>query len=237
MGTDNPPEARECPRLVYWGHSCFQVTLPGGGSIVFDPHDGDTIGLPSPRARAELVLVSHDHHDHNAVEAVAGENTRIVSGDVGRAEYEVGGWRVLVESFKAPHDRERGRRRGWVRLYRVTLPGGIVLLHLGDLGTPRYEGLVEWARTPRPHVMMVPVGGFFTLEPYEAWELVERVRPSLAAPMHYWVKGSLLPLWKVWDFLLTSRTGRVEADDFFPLCGEVLGSEKTRVLVFRKWLY
>ena len=220
--------------LRYWGHSCFEAVYRGV-SVVFDPHDGDSIGLPPPRARGDVVLVSHDHYDHNAHNLASKEGALVITEPVEDRVFTVAGLELRIDSRREPHDRAGGRRRGMVNLYKVSFPNGVTLLHLGDLGAWPGEETLGWMASPRPHALMVPVGGFFTIEPYEAWELVERVRPLYAVPMHYWVRGSMLPLLKVWDFLLAARTGRVEASDGFHICPG--GEGKTRVLVFKKWLY
>ncbi|MCI0496681.1 MAG: MBL fold metallo-hydrolase [Thermoplasmata archaeon] len=178
-------------RIIWHGHSCFEVR--DEISIVIDPHDGRSIGIRPPKATADLVLVTHDHFDHNAVRMVTGPGTKVVS-EPGRVKRHG----VRIVGIPAFHDGAAGERRGGITIFRFTV-GDIDFCHLGDVGEPldpprlREIGAVD--------VLFVPAGGRFTLEPDEAWELATRIGPRVIVPMHFGVGGISLPLQPVSSFI------------------------------------
>lgn len=153
--------------LIWNGHSCFTLET-AEGSVVFDPYrDGSVPGLSPIRLTADLALCSHDHRDHGARELVA---------LTGRTPS------FSVETISTFHDPEGGALRGPDTIHIVTAEG-MRLAHLGDLGcalTPeqldRLRGL---------DVLMIPVGGYYTIDARQAQELAEELRPRIVVPMHY----------------------------------------------------
>lgn len=188
--------------LRYHGHSCFELRLGSGYTIVFDPHDGVSIGLPAPSVKADLVLITHDHFDHNAARIVSREDTRIVMELDGYIEVD----EVRIHGIRLPHDRENGRRRGWVTAYIVEA-GDLRVAHLGDVGVVPEGDAAEKLRNM--DVLMLPVGGVYTIEPSEAWETIERLDPWITVPMHYWTPGLILPLYRLDDFMVYVKKRRV----------------------------
>lgn len=185
----------EAVELAWHGHSCFEIR--GSRSVVLDPHDGRSLGIPPPSASADFVFVSHDHFDHNATRSIKGA-PRIVDT---RYDGKLDG--LAVETLILPHDDVHGEKRGLVRAYRLVMDG-VTFLHLGDVGSPPENGNPVPGR--RVSVLFVPVGGVFTVGPREAVEWVEAVDPEVAVPMHYQVGGLSLSIRPVEEFLsLTSR--------------------------------
>ncbi len=187
--------------IVRWhGHACFELVPREGPVIVLDPHDGYSIGIKPPSAQADIVLISHDHFDHNAYAVVAKPGADVLKMFVG--EKVVRGVRVRgIETF---HDKVGGRRRGRNVVYVVEVEG-LRVAHLGDLGHVLEPSHVE--KMGSVDILLVPVGGTFTIGPEEAWEVIEAVKPRVAIPMHYWVKGMNLPLRPVEDFVSKAREG------------------------------
>jgi len=186
--------------IRWFGHACFQLVTSAGVSIVFDPHDGRSIGLKPPKAEADIVLISHEHFDHNAYQLVAKPTAQIMSMKTG--DFEIAG--VKIRGVDAYHDPHGGRRRGRVTIYRVEADG-MVFVHLGDLGHVLEP---EIASKLKPvDVLMIPVGGTFTIGPAEAWKNIEVLEPSVVIPMHYWVKGVNLPLKPVEEFIALTPQG------------------------------
>lgn len=180
------------PTLVWHGHSCFEIIDSNGKSIVIDPHDGGSIGLKTPRASADAVLITHEHFDHNAYTVVSHEKTEVYS--MREENFEVLGHKVRGIRFY--HDKSKGRRRGIVIAYIIDLDD-VRFLHLGDIShIPSNTELLK-----NIDVMMVPVGGTFTIDAREAKELIDIIKPKAAIPMHYWIKGINLPLTPIDTFL------------------------------------
>lgn len=187
--------------LVRWhGHACFELVSSKGTVVVIDPHDGRSLGLKPPRVQADIVLITHEHFDHNAFAVVAKPGASVLSMRVGSEQIKD----VAVKGVESYHDRERGRRRGRNVIYRVTVDG-INFVHLGDLGHELGE---EHRRELAPvDVLMVPVGGTFTVGPQEAWKVIDALKPLVVIPMHYWVQGLNLPLRPVEEFLDKAPAG------------------------------
>lgn len=209
-------------RVEWFGHSYFTVAYEGY-TIAIDPHDGGSLNLPEYRVRADAVLVTHNHYDHNAVEMVeAGEVVRWRRG-----RFRLGPF--TVEGVLSYHDKSRGELRGENTLYRLEA-GPYTIVHAGDLGHVPGEELLQKLRGVS--ILMIPVGGVYTIDAEEAWEIISKTQPSLVIPMHYWVPYSTLPLDPLDKFLAVSKARRIRLDSRVLEVGEGELPEKTTIVVF-----
>ncbi len=150
-------------------------------SVICDPYDPQMAGLKFPKhTTAHIVTVSHNHADHNFVNVVEDEpgSTKMVFQ--GPGEYESRG--VDITGIATFHDGKEGAERGGNTMYKIEIDG-VSLLHCGDLGhklTEEQEELVDAV-----DVMLIPVGGFFTIDAAAAVEVVTQLEPSIVIPMHY----------------------------------------------------
>ncbi|MCX6650790.1 MAG: MBL fold metallo-hydrolase [Methanomassiliicoccales archaeon] len=177
-------------KVIWHMHSCFEVD--DTVTVVTDPHDGRSIGVKPPSLKADLVLISHDHFDHNAVRVVKGEY--IVIKDV--APKVIKG--VEVRGIPAFHDDVQGEKRGRINIFHFTLDG-VRFCHLGDLGHMLSE---QQLKDLGPvDVLFIPVGGVFTLDGAQAQKLVRDIGPKVAIPMHFRVGGLSLSIHNANDFL------------------------------------
>lgn len=165
--------------ITYHGHSTFKIKGKAG-TVVTDPYD-DYIGLTLPKMSADIVTVSHDHKDHNAIKSIVGtarRNNPFIVTDAG--EYEVGGISVFgVQTF---HDANGGVERGTNMVF-TCLIDEIKICHLGDLGhelTPKQLEAIGSV-----DVLLCPVGGVFTIDPELAVKTIRAIEPGIAIPMHY----------------------------------------------------
>ncbi len=162
--------------LHYHGQSEFLLETAQGARVLFDPFD-EHMGIPSRRVRADAVCVSHQHADHNYTQKVDGKFT--VMDTPGRHSPLPG---VAVTGFPAWHDDAQGKKRGPVVCFRVQADG-LSVLHLGDLGEIPGEAWLREAHMP--DVLLVPVGGFYTIDAAQAAHVVSLLRPRVVIPMHY----------------------------------------------------
>ena len=162
-------------KLKWLGHSCFELTLPGG-VIVTDPYD-DSVGYPPLRVKADAVLSSHGHFDHNHFEAVTG-NPRILNAP---GVHEVCG--AKITAVPAFHDEVRGAKRG-ENLIHLIEAEGLRIAHLGDLGHQPDTDAQREALSALD-VMLIPIGGTFTITTPEAVKLIEAFKPRCAIAMHF----------------------------------------------------
>ena len=165
--------------LTCLGHAKFLIELNSGLRIVTDPFDA-TCGYPLTETRADVVLVSHGHHDHSAVETISG-NPRIIR-EAGTYTLESG---VTVTAIPAFHDEVQGAKRGNTLLFLLEAEG-LRIAHLGDLG---HLLTAEQRKALAPvDVLMLPVGGFYTIDAATAQEAAESLRARIIVPMHYRTK-------------------------------------------------
>ena len=176
--------------IQYYGHSCFKITLKPAGrgqeDIVFfiDPFDKST-GLRPPQGQADFVLVTHDHHDHNNVEALKGDPTVI---DL-PGEFSIKGINIIgVSSY---HDENNGKDHGANTIFLVD-GEDIKLCHLGDLGSDLDEKQLEKIGTV--NVLMVPIGGKYTLDYKKAIDVIKKIEPNIIIPIHFKLKNSTIDI-------------------------------------------
>ncbi|HEX9817674.1 MAG TPA: MBL fold metallo-hydrolase [Patescibacteria group bacterium] len=165
--------------ITYHGHSCFKLRGKTG-SVVTDPY-GDDVGFSLPSLSADLVTVSHDHHDHNQAHKIGGtarRNNPFIINQLG--EYEVGG--ISVFGVKSFHDDQQGVERGANSIFTIAIDG-VRVCHLGDLGHELTEEQVK--QIGIIDVLLVPVGGIFTLNAKQAVAVTRALEPSFVIPMHY----------------------------------------------------
>ena len=158
------------------GHAEFYLMTESGYRIVTDPYD-ESCGYPVEKIAADAVLVSHHHHDHDAVENVTGYPQIIDSAGT----YTLAG-DVRVTALDAFHDDARGSKRGKTLLFLIETEG-LKVAHLGDLGD---NLTVEQSRTLKnADILMIPVGGFFTIDAKKARDIAESLAAKIILPMHY----------------------------------------------------
>ena len=152
--------------ITWLGHSCFRIEQDGY-LLITDPYTG-VAGYPELRAEAHAVYCSHEHFDHSYRAGVTLLPER-------KSPFSV--WETA--SF---HDGERGALRG-TNTIRVFTAGGVSVCHLGDLGHLLSDG--QAAEIGQVDVLLVPVGGVYTIGPEEAKAVIRKLRPRCAVPMHY----------------------------------------------------
>ncbi|TLN12310.1 MBL fold metallo-hydrolase [bacterium] len=177
-------------RLEYLGHACFRLTSSDGVRVVLDPFDGRELGYPMPSVEADYVLVSHEHTDHNYVDALQGNPTLV------RRDFEGKG--ISVKAIHVFHDEEVGSKRGRNTIFVIKVDG-ITLAHLGDLGHMLDEQIMR--SMGKVDVLMIPVGGLFTIDAAKASIVVDQVKPKLVIPMHFGTPSLQFRLQKVDAFL------------------------------------
>ena len=176
-------------RIRWHGHSCFEFS--NGMTLVIDPHDGASIGIAPPKVKADVILVTHDHFDHNQTRVVEKEGSIVV-----RESKHIKG--IEIEAIKAYHDKEKGGKRGEINMYKVNY-GFISFLHVGDLGHMLDDETIK--RIGKIDMLFVPVGGVFTIDAREAYELSRKIDTKIIVPMHYKIEGLSLPIDRLEKFI------------------------------------
>ncbi|MFA6394000.1 MAG: MBL fold metallo-hydrolase [Patescibacteria group bacterium] len=168
--------------ITWLGHSCFKIqdkTGPDAITIVTDPFDANT-GFKVPNFEADIVTVSHGHHDHNNADALRGKPFIINAA----GEYDVKG--ISIEGIDSHHDEKEGAERGRNIIYWMEMEG-IAIVHLGDLGHVLTDKQLE--KIGKCDILMIPVGGKYTIDAKKAVEVINQIEPRIVIPMHYKTAG------------------------------------------------
>lgn len=161
--------------IKWYGHSCFLVTGESGVRVLMDPPDAST-GYAIAPMKADVVTASHSHHDHNNFSLALGDPVRVTEAGV----HEFPG--VTIIGVPWWHDEVFGKKRGENMLFLVELDG-MRLLHAGDIGSlPDKETLHKLGAID---ILLVPVGGFYTIDHAQALALCNLLEPKVVIPMHY----------------------------------------------------
>ena len=158
------------------GHAEFLIELENGIRIVTDPYDG-SCGYPVVKTPADVVLVSHGHHDHCAVENVTGAQQIIDAPGL----YDIAEG-VKVLAVEADHDEAGGSKRGKTLLFCL-MAEGLRVMHMGDLGHMPDQTQLNALGTA--DVLMIPVGGFYTIDAPMAAQVAKALQARVVLPMHY----------------------------------------------------
>ena len=162
--------------IKHIGHAEFLIETESGVRIVTDPYDA-SCGYPLQKITTDVVFVSHHHHDHDAVENLKGE-PRIID-TAGSFTPESG---VKITAVRGFHDDAGGSKRGETLLFLIETEE-LRIVHLGDLGCALSAEQLEILKAP--DVLMIPVGGFFTIDGKQAQETAAQLDARIILPMHY----------------------------------------------------
>lgn len=213
--------------ISYLGHSSFK--LKGrSATLITDPFNPEKVGIKYPKVEADIVTISHNHDDHNMVSRVEGFKMAIT----GPGEYELMGVSIIgIPSF---HDDVSGKSRGNNIIYVIEIDG-LRLAHLGDLGHKLNEKTVD--AIGDLDILMIPVGGVYTIGPNVAADIVRGFEPPITIPMHYKVDG-LKPeifakLAKVDEFLREVGYD-VERLDKLSIKKELMNEEELKVVLLER---
>ena len=211
-------------RIRWFGHSCFLLEPDSKHpKILTDPFD-DSIGYPIPDVTPDLITESHQHFDHNAHRFIKG-NYKLIK-DPGNFE-EFG---TRITGVVTYHDKSHGSERGKNIVFKIEFPDEMNVVHLGDLGHILDEKTV---RILRPvNILLIPVGGYFTIEPDEAKRICEQLKPNVIIPMHYRTKYMNFPIKSVESFLRHFPSNKVKNVDN-PV---KLSREELEKIVFEVWV-
>ncbi len=180
------------------GHASFKLRGKTV-TVVTDPYDGKEMLVKFPKhIEADIVTISHDHHDHNAVNLVGG-SPFVVHGP---GEYEIKD--VAVIGVAGFHDETEGKDRGRNTMYRIELDG-VKIGHLGDLGHTLSSAQVDLL--DGIDILFVPVGGVYTIGAEIAAQVISDIEPRIVIPMHY--ANSMSNLAPVEAFLKVMNKGEI----------------------------
>ncbi|MGE5486149.1 MAG: MBL fold metallo-hydrolase [Ignavibacteriales bacterium] len=178
-------------KIRWLGHACFLITSSKGTRILTDPFD-ETVGYAIPTAEADYVTVSHGHFDHSGTNLVKGR-PRVIR-DVGA--HQLGD--VAAHGIQTFHDDVQGQKRGKNTVFVLEVDG-VRVCHLGDLGhIPTQDQISAIGRVD---VLLIPVGGAYTIDSAGAARVTELLAPKVVIPMHFKTDALSFPIEPVDPFL------------------------------------
>lgn len=214
-------------KIQWLGHSAFRLEESTGTQIVTDPYHS-SVGFKMPIIQGvDAVTVSHAHDDHNNFECLPGSPK--ILDDTGA--FEIKG--VHIQSSKSYHDHHKGEKRGENILFKYRMDG-VEVCHMGDIGEDCNIRIVE---TLMPvNVLLIPVGGKYTIDADEAKEYIDRIMPDVVIPMHYRTKDCNLDIAKLGEFLdLFDNDDIIRIDsDTIEFDRADFDGESTKIIVLEK---
>ena len=212
--------------IIWHGQSCFSIKAKEK-TIVIDPY-GPKIGLKKPKLKADILLISHDHPDHNDISSVkkAHDDLKIITE---AGEYEYGG--VYLQAIPAWHDNKEGKEKGETLMFTLRLED-MVIAHLGDLGQDELSEK-QLEELNGVDILLVPVGGIHTIDGSQAAKIVSQIEPRLVIPMHYQVPGLNLKLNDASVFLAEEGAKGIEPQDELKIEKKNLPVEEREAVVLK----
>ena len=212
---------------VQWlGHACFLIRTADGKKILTDPYKsgsyGGAVGYGPIGEVVDVVTVSHEHDDHFGVSELKG-NPQVIAE---QAEETVTG--IRFKGIPTHHDTEEGAERGENTVFTFEVEG-IKVCHLGDLGhTLSPETVAEIGQVD---VLLIPVGGVYTIDAEEAERVVGQLNPRLVVPMHYKTEALGFPIDPVDRFLQGKERVRRVDGSVLKITKEELPAEREIVVL------
>jgi len=208
--------------ITWYGHSCFRIETKEG-SVLIDPFSKE-IGLRLPKIKDDVVLVTHDHYDHNNTDNLPNDSFLINTP----GEYERKG--IHIRGIKSFHDDSEGAERGLNTIY-VIKTEDMAICHLGDFGQKTLTDK-QVSDIGDIDILMIPVGGTYTIGSKEAIGVIGKVNPKIIIPMHYKVSGLKLKIDAPNAFI--KEIGLTpEKVDKFKISKKLLPAEETKLVIFK----
>lgn len=216
--------------ISWLGHSMFKIGEKIDGKevvVVTDPYDKE-IGLFPPKVKADVVTISHGHHDHNYTEKISGnlDDDYMIFDHAG--EYETR--KVFITGIESIHDDKSGKERGLNTIFRFEIEG-MVVVHLGDLGDKLTEEQV--ASIGDVDILLIPVGGKYTIDGEQAAQVVRQIEPRIVIPMHYQISGLKIDIADESRFI-KEMGGKVEKMAKLKIMQKDLPEDDTKVIILEK---
>lgn len=211
-------------KIKWLGHACFKLTAEDGTTIVTDPFD-DSVGYPMPDVRADIVTSSHSHFDHNYFKAVKGK-FEIVDRT---GEHNIKG--IKIKGISTFHDEEQGAKRGKNIVFIFEIDG-VRVCHMGDLGHVLTEKQVN--EIGPVDVLLIPVGGYYTIDAKQAVEVMKQLNPMITIPMHYKTEYIDFPIDTVDNFLKLTNGEQIPSSELEVKKEDLEGQARVIALTFQK---
>jgi L-ascorbate metabolism protein UlaG (beta-lactamase superfamily) len=212
-------------KIQWLGHSAFKLTESTGTTVVTDPYH-PYVGFDMEKIKCDAVTISHNHKDHSYKDAISGKFQLINT----LGAFEING--IHISSVQSFHDNENGKKRGKNLIFKFRIDG-VDVCHMGDIGEDCSPELAE--AIGNVNVLMIPIGGKFTINAEKAFEYVDLLMPDVVIPMHYKTENLQFDLEKIDDFVDyfdEDNIIRVEGDTIE--VDRTIDEEYAKLIIFNK---
>ena len=207
-------------KIKWYGHSAFQITTEKGIRIIIDPYEsgsfGGALSYGQIEDEADIVLTSHDHADHNYTKDIRGKYNHISKA----GDHEIKD--IKIKAIPCFHD-SLGGKKGGSNLIFVITADGLNLVHMGDIGHSLDPELLK--KIGKVDILLLPVGGFFTIDAVMAQKIMNDIKPSVTVPMHYKTQKCNFPIAPVEDFTKNQTNVRMLKESSVVIKKETLPKE------------
>jgi L-ascorbate metabolism protein UlaG (beta-lactamase superfamily) len=214
--------------IVWYGQSFFQITTSPKNNekinIAIDPFSQE-IGIKPPILETDILLISHNHSDHNNIKTIK-NNPFIIDGP---GEYEIKN--IYIKGFYGFHDNVLGKERGRITIYTIESEG-IKICHLSDLGQKELDEK-QLEQIGDVDILMIPIGGNFTINAQEAIKIMSQIEPKIIIPMHYQIPKLKLKLDDVDKFLKILGIKDIEPLPKLSIKKKDIAEEEAKIIVLK----
>lgn len=227
----------EFMQIIWHGQSCFQILTPRNKgeqtSIVIDPFD-ESLGLRIPKLEADILLITNNHPDHNNVRAVLGTHPGVSPFVIsGPGEYEIKN--VFIQGIPSWYDSAQSKEKEQNTIYTLRVED-LKLCHLGGLGQKELAE-EQLDRIGEVDILMIPIGGIFTISAKEAIKIMSQIEPKITIPMHYQIPKLNPPAGGKLDgvdkFLKSLGVKSIEPQNKLSIKKKDISPEEAKVIVLK----
>ncbi len=207
-------------KIKWYGHAAFQIITEKGIRIIIDPYESGSfsgaLSYGKIEDEADIVLTSHDHADHNYIKDIKGKYKHISKA----GDHEIKD--VKIKAIPCFHDSLGGKKGGSNLIFVITVDG-LSLVHMGDIGHALDPELLK--KIGEIDILLLPVGGFFTIDAAMAQKIMNDIKPHVTVPMHYKTQKCNFPITPVEDFTKNQANVHVLKEASFVIKKETLPQE------------
>uniref|UniRef100_A0A7C6AFD1 MBL fold metallo-hydrolase n=1 Tax=candidate division WOR-3 bacterium TaxID=2052148 RepID=A0A7C6AFD1_UNCW3 len=190
-------------KVKFLGHASFLITSEKGVRIITDPYKpgcyGGGIKYAPITEEADIVTISHEHDDHNETKI---KGNPVFVRESGKKEVKG----INISGYEVYHDKSSGKERGKDIIFNMEIDG-MNVVHLGDLGHTLTKSDAE--KIGRVDVLLIPVGGYFTIDSKDAENIINLLKPKVVIPMHFKTSKCDFPIAPVDDFIKNKEVNKV----------------------------
>ncbi|MGA2525431.1 MAG: MBL fold metallo-hydrolase [Smithellaceae bacterium] len=213
-------------KIKWYGHSAFQITTEKEIRIIIDPYESGSfsgaLSYGKIEDQADIVLTSHDHADHNYTKDIKGKYNHISKA----GDHKIKD--IKIKAIPCFHD-SLGGKKGGSNLIFVITADGLNLVHMGDIGHSLDQELLK--KIGKVDILLLPVGGFFTVDAVMAQKIMNDIKPSITVPMHYKTEKCNFPITPVENFTKNQANVRILKESSVVIKKETLPKEPEIIIL------